>query len=60
MSRYSPTSVRAPPLRWVSACGDGGDPPEHALVLSVDEKSEIQALDRARRSQRSFEVSSSD
>jgi hypothetical protein len=25
------------------------DPPDHALVLSVDEKSRIQALDRTQR-----------
>ena len=36
--------------KLVDAVGLYLDPPEHALVLSVDEKSQIQALDRTQKS----------
>src|SRR5207249_9581041 len=42
------SSARIPylPKRWPTSWGLYLNPPEHALVLSVDEKSQVQALDR--------------
>jgi hypothetical protein len=44
------SSTLAPPIVLVrDIVGLYVDPPGHAIVLSVDEKSQIQALDRTQR-----------